>query len=115
METVFKSFSGLFFFLMITSLGISLIASSIQASNANRALLGYVEEIENSNYSDDVIAACRNDAKVQFGEGKDALEVVKAAQNGKRQVSYARATLKYHFRIPFIGYDTTHSVSSVMT
>ena len=49
METVFKSFAGLFFFFLLTSMGISLIASSIQAANANRALLGYVEKIENSN------------------------------------------------------------------
>ncbi len=115
METVFKSFAGLFFFFLLTSMGISLIASSIQASNANRALLGYVEKIENSNYSDEVIEACRKDAKEQFGEGKDALEVVKARQNGKKHISYARATLNYSFRVPVIGFTTKHSVSSVMT
>ena len=68
METVFKSFAGLFFFMLLTCMGVSLIASSIQAANANRALLGYVERIENSNYSDRVIDACKDDAKKQFGD-----------------------------------------------
>ncbi|MDD6551013.1 MAG: hypothetical protein PUF16_04465 [Lachnospiraceae bacterium] len=115
METIFKSFAGLFFFILLTGVGVSLIASSIQAANADRALLGYVEKIENSNYSDEVIKACRDDARMQFGNGEsEALEIISSVQNGKKQVTYARATLNYYFRIPVIGYSSVHSVSSVM-
>lgn len=115
METVFKSFAGLFFILFLASIGVSLIASSIQAANADRALLGYVEQIENSNYSAEVIKACTDDANAQFGNGDgEALVIVQARRSGRQQISYARATLKYSFRIPVIGYGTTHTVSSVM-
>lgn len=116
METVFKSFAGVFFLLLLTALGVSLIASSIQANNADRALLAYVERIENSNYSEEVIDACKADATAQFGNGRDdMLTVVTGTQNGKKHISYGRATLNYSFRIPVIGFNTRHSVSSVMT
>lgn len=114
METVIKSFTGVFFLVMLTCLGISIIGSSIRSTKASEALLSYVSRIENSNYSDEVIASCRKDAKEQFGEdGEEALDVVTLPQEGHSHTSYCRATLNYRYRIPLIGYDVKHSISSV--
>lgn len=115
METVIKGFTGVFLLIMLTCMGVSVIASSIRSTNASRALLSYVNRIENSNYSDDVIAACEQDAAQEFGEdGQDALRVVKYRQSGRENVSYGKATLNYTYRIPVIGYDLRHTISSVM-
>lgn len=115
METVIKSFTGIFFLVVLTCLGVSIIGSSIRSTKASEALLSYVSRIENSNYADDVIDSCRSDAQKQFGEeGQEALEVVSMAQEGHSYPSYGRATLNYTYRIPLIGYDTKHSISSVM-
>lgn len=115
METVIKGFTGIFILLLLTCMGISIIASSIRSTNASNALLSYVSRIENSNYSDDVIKACKADAKEQFGEdGDDALEVTSYRQNGKSNYTYGKATLNYTYRIPVIGYHSNHSISSVL-
>lgn len=115
METVIKGFTGIFFLVLLTCIGISIIGSSIRSTKASEALLSYVSRIENSNYSQDVIDSCRADARKQFGEdGQEALEVVSVAQRGHSYPSYGRATLNYTYRIPMIGYDSHHTISSVL-
>lgn len=115
METIIKSFTGIFFLLLISFTGVSIIASSIRSTKADEALLAYVSRIENSNFSEDVISACKKDAKEQFGEnGKEALEVKAYHQKGHSYTSYGRATLNYTYRIPMIGYEKKHSISSVI-
>lgn len=115
METVIKSFTGIFFLVVLTCLGVSIIGSSIRSTKASEALLSYVSRIENSNYSREVIESCQSDAKEQFGEnGQEALEVVSVPQKGHSYPSYGRATLNYTYRIPLIGYDSKHHISSVM-
>lgn len=115
METVIKSFTGIFFLVVLTCMGVSIIGSSIRSTKADEALLSYVSRIENSNYSQEVIDSCKADARQQFGEeSTDALEVVSVSQKGHSYPSYGRATLNYTYRIPLIGYNARHSISSVL-
>lgn len=115
METVIKGFMGIFLLILLTCTAVSVIASSIQSTNASEALLSYVNRIENSNYADDVIDACKSDAAKQFGEDEaDALEITRYTQAGRSNVSYGKATLNYTYRIPMIGYTRNHSISSVL-
>jgi len=115
METVIKGFTGMFFLIVLTCMGVSIIASSIRSTKASEALMSYVSRIENSNYSDEVIISCKADAKQQFGEdGGEALDVISVSQKGHSYPSYGRATLNYTYRIPLIGYASRHSISSVI-
>ena len=63
METVIKGFTGMFFLIVLTCMGVSIIASSIRSTKASEALMSYVSRIENSNYSDEVIISCKADAR----------------------------------------------------
>ncbi|MDY6352252.1 hypothetical protein [Candidatus Weimeria sp. HCP3S3_B5] len=115
MESILKGFTGIFFLLVLTCFGISIIGSSIRSTKASQALLAYVSRIENSNYSDQVISSCKADAREQFGEdGREALDVVTAGQKGHSYQSYGRVTLNYTYRIPVIGYSSKHAISSVI-
>ncbi len=113
MDTVIKAMTGLFFSLLLVFIGVSLITSSLNATRANRVLAGYVDKISCSNYSDDVIAGCKVDAKEQFG-GEDPLIVDKLTQKGSNHVKFATATLTYRFQIPVMGLTREHKVEAVI-
>lgn len=108
MDTVIKSIMGLFFTLLVAFVGVSFILTSINATNADRMLSGYVDEIENSNFAPSVIEACKSDAKEQFGDKdqtEDVLLVNLVHQDGdnERRVVGGNAKLYYKFSIPIMG------------
>lgn len=62
MRSLFDSFLGFFFIIILMVTGLSIISASITAKNADANLSAYVAEIEESNFSKSVIQAVWKDA-----------------------------------------------------
>lgn len=63
MKEVFESWLGVFFLALLMITGLSIISAGIDARNADAAKTSYIAEIENSNFSSEVIGAVIDDAK----------------------------------------------------
>lgn len=62
MKEIFEAFLGIFFIMLEMVTGMSVIAASITAKNADANLSAYVAEIEESNFAKSVVAAVFEDA-----------------------------------------------------
>ena len=58
MSQVIKSFTGVFFLLLVVLLGTGILSAQMDASNAISYKADLVAELENSNYSAQVINGC---------------------------------------------------------
>lgn len=108
METVIKAFTGVFFSLLIVYLGVGIISSSVDARNADSFMADCVSKIENSNYAQEVIDACKEDA----GEQQYELIVDTCVPEGSQKAVYGTATLKYEYTIPIIGMNAEHTINA---
>lgn len=63
MDTMIKSFTGLFFLLMLTALGLSLSASAAASRAADRYAATIKSRIEAAHLSPDVIRECAEEAE----------------------------------------------------
>lgn len=99
METIVKSFVGLFFSMVLLILGIGMIAASVNARNATSFAADCTARIENSDFSESVIETCRREAE----ERGYKLTVEIMAQEAKPENKFGSLSLEYPFRIPLIG------------
>ena len=104
MDTVLKTFTGFFFFLLVLFLGANLISASIDARNAQSCLADAVSEISASNCADAVIREWEEQA-AEYDYRLDVSDIAHADTSEKR---YATATLTYTYRIPLINYTDEH-------
>ena len=98
MDTIVKSFVGLFFSLVLLLLGIGIIAASVNTRNAGTFAADCVTRIENSDFSDSVITDCEEEA----AERGYTLSVEVMAQEGRPEAKYGSLRLEYPFRIPVV-------------
>lgn len=108
MEAILKSFFGIFFILLLASVGVGLISSSIDARNADLYLANCVTQIQNSNFASSVISECKRNA---LEEGY-VLTVNTASSANDTTKKYARLDLKYNYSIPVIGLERKHTLTA---
>ena len=96
METIIKSFVGMFFALLL----LLLIAASVNARNAGAFAADCASRIENSDFAGSVIEECRRDATDRGYE----LTVEVSEKAGQPEVKYGSLQLEYPFRIPVTQY-----------
>lgn len=108
METVVKSFVGLFFSLILLILGIGIIAASVNARNAGAFAADCTTQIENSDFSDLVIADCRAEAEKRGYTL--TVEVKEQPENSGNK--FGRLILAYPFQIPLIGVRQQNTVEN---
>ena len=106
MDSVFQSFLGIFFLVILLILGMGVIASSIDSTAAERALSDYSRRIEDSYFDPDVMECCRQDA----ADHDRQLEIKTYRREGESEDSYGWARLTYEISIPVIGYTDTRSL-----
>lgn len=99
METVIKTFVGLFFTMLLLILGIGMIAASVNARNAASFAADCTAQIENSDFSESVIESCGEEAEDRGYK----LTVEVMSQETKPENKFGSLQLEYPFRIPLIG------------
>lgn len=104
METIIKSFVGMFFALLLLLLGAGLIAASVNSRNAGAFAADCASRIENSDFAGSVIEECRRDATDRGYE----LTVEVSEKAGQPEVKYGSLQLEYPFRIPLTGIARTN-------
>lgn len=62
MDVVIKAYTGMTCIVLLAFLGVGILLASIDAKNADSFAADCVTKIENSNYSNSVIEACKIDA-----------------------------------------------------
>ncbi|MDE6904671.1 MAG: hypothetical protein K2P76_07020 [Lachnospiraceae bacterium] len=118
MSQVIKTFTGVFFMLLVLLLGTGILSAQMDASNAINYKADIVAELENSNYSPQVLNGCMEQAidngyKISvktFTKG-GAVQVYTAPTAGDtRDVVMAEVVLTYPYRIGFLDSHTQHQV-----
>ncbi|MGN0481961.1 MAG: hypothetical protein ACI4HI_00255 [Lachnospiraceae bacterium] len=119
METVQKSFLGLFFLLLLVVLLTGILSMQVRVSNARDYHADAVAEIENSNFSPRVINACVQEAKSLGYDMKVTLyreearaEVVTQQNPAKntQEVYLASVEMEYPYQFLFLNLDEKKSV-----
>lgn len=117
MEQIIKVFTGIFFLLLLFSLGMGILAAQLEAEEAKEYKAAVVSELENSNFSPSVINGCITQAKAQGYEM--AITVYQAEQVVTYQEADARDTsgaymaevlLRYPYEIGVLNSRTMHSI-----
>lgn len=98
MDTIIKSFTGLFFLLLLTALGLSLSSAAAASRAADRYAASVKSRIEAAHLADDVIRECAEEAE---GRGY-FLEVFVTGRSpdGRR---YGVLSLHYNAPVAFFG------------
>lgn len=106
MDTIVKSFSGIFFLMFILAAGTGIITSSVDAGRAERFASDCAVRISNSNYEETVISECTLAAK-QKGYRME----VDLQGRGKRP-EYGSLKLYYPYKIAMIALDEEHCIQT---
>jgi hypothetical protein len=109
MEKIIDVFWGLILMGIIVILGISFAEADAAGQAARRYKEDVVSEIENSNFSDDVISSCIEQAT----ENGYTLAVNKIVVDPKSYDQIAEVTLKYNYTIPILNLDEEKTVKGV--
>jgi len=118
MSQVFKSFMGVFFILLVLFLGTGIVSAQIDVSHALDYKADLVAELENSNYSAQVINGCIAQAAEQgygisiktFTEGGGTKVYTTPSASDTTDVVMAEVVLTYPYRIGFLNSITEHQV-----
>ena len=102
MKQIFETYLTLFFLLMAVFTLEGIIAADIDTKNARDFKESIVDEIENSNFSPTVIAACRN-----AGNNKYTV-TVNEYKDSEDNTVMAEVTLSYNFSIAFLNVNYEH-------
>ncbi len=118
MSQVIKSFTGVFFMLLVLLLGTGVLSAQMDASNALSYKADLVAELENSNFSPQVLNGCIQQAidngyKISvktFTRGGAARVYITPSAGDTRDVVMAEVVLTYPYRIGFLNSVTEHQV-----
>lgn len=105
MESIIKSALGVFFIMLISTLGISLMSAAIFSRNINSFASDSEYRIENSHFSDSVIENLKKEAEAKHCK----LIVEKNISSGDGR-AYGRMTLEYPYEIKLLGINTTKKI-----
>lgn len=100
MDNLIKGFLGVFFLLLISFLGLSLVHASMNARDADTFLSASAKQISNSNYAPTVIETCKEEAR-QKGY-RLSMETVQP-KDRDRPV-YGKLKLRYDFTVPILSF-----------
>jgi len=106
MDTIVKSFSGIFFLIFILAAGTGVITSSMNAGKAERFASDCAVRISNSNYEETVMNECTTAAR-QKGYRLE----IELQGSGKRP-EYGKLKLYYPYRIAMISLDEEHCIQT---
>ena len=97
MKIAIEIFVSLFVLIIMVGLCIGVISSDLGVMEARDFYYSSVNELQESNFADDVIASCALEAK-KNGYVFDIS--IRQLENGDRS---ANITMRYNYRIPLIG------------
>ena len=104
MKQIFETYLTLFFLLMAVFTLEGIIAADIDTKNARDFKESIVDEIENSNFSPTVIAACRNAGNIKYTvtvyEYKDIVY----------NTVMAEVTVSYNYSLAFLNVNKQHEL-----
>lgn len=103
MENIFKTYLGIF--LIFTGIFVSagIISASISASNAVSFHADVIKEIEDCNFAQSVIDACKESAKSAGYE-----LTVQPIKDANGRTVMAEVILDYEYNLPFLNLFTDH-------
>ncbi len=107
MDTIFKTFSGIFFLLVLMVAGLSLFFASIDAANADSFATSVTNRVRASYFNEDVIAYCKSEAQKR-NYGLD----VSVYTDEKTGECYGITDVSYVYRVPVFGVSHTFHVTS---
>ena len=107
MDSVVKAFLGVFFRLTMMFLGVGLIGAAIDAGKAENFATDTATRISNSNFSESVIQACKEDAAAEGYQCQ--VELVRPSD--RQRPTYGTLTLTYPFRIPLLSFEARETVT----
>lgn len=118
MSQVIKSFTGVFFLLLVVLLGTGILSAQMDASNAISYKADLVVELENSNYSAQVMNGCIAQAIENgygiciktYTEGGSVCVYTTPSAGDTTDVVMAEVVLTYPYRIGFLNSVTEHQV-----
>lgn len=88
MKEIYETGLGIFLIVMVMTVSIAIIATSIDARNAEASFQSYVTEIEHSNFSSNVIQGVFEQAKK---DGFDSIEMVLYEEQDGSTALYKRS------------------------
>lgn len=105
MSELTKIFTAVFFILVLAILGFSMVSATLDTNAAKDYNNSVIDEIEVTNFNDNVIAACISQAQAD-GYTLTVNKVVTDADENKQ---VAEVVLNYKFSIPMLNISNTHS------
>ena len=100
MKVTIEAYVSIFILFLCAALCICLISANIDVAGARDAYTTYTLQLQDSNYSSDVIAACIQDAA---NRGYTVNVTVYDLGNGQKS---GTVELQYEYSLPIIGYTT---------
>lgn len=107
MDTVLKTFTGIFLLLLLTSVSVGLIGATLSANAAEMFYSDASKRISVSNFSSHVIEECISDAKERGYE----LSVDTGEVNGSRK-RIGKGKMSYTFSIPILSIQKEYQIES---
>ena len=119
MEQVIKTYLGIFLMMLLSTVGIGIVAAEAQICQARNFKSDVVVELENSNYNREVINACIKQAdelgyQLQVNLYEDSGDIT-VCENGnvppvEKEVTMAEVILHYAYRMGPFHSKTEHSI-----
>jgi len=109
MDQILKAFTGLVLLFVNFFLCISVVIACEKRVDADEFKSFVVSELENSNFNDNVISACKNQAQ----ENGYELVIDKAVYDQENDMILANVKLNYTYVIPLLGLNETKMVQGV--
>ncbi len=99
MGQIAKTYIAIFLMVLFAGIGAGIIVASLNASNAEKYNADCVTAIEQSNFSDSVIDAC----KTKAAQDGYTLDVTKMDTDKDGYTDLAECILHYKYTIPFLN------------
>ena len=118
MSQILKTFTGVFFLLLLVFLGTGILTAQMDVSTAISCKADTITKLENSNYNADVLNACIADAIrqgyeieiVTYTEGRRIVRYQTPTASDTADVVMAEVRLTYPYRIAFLNSVTKHQI-----
>lgn len=107
MEQIIKTTMSIVIILIFTVLGLHLISSNIAAHEAVSFKSDVIKQIENSNYNENVIEQCKQQA---ISQGY-TLEVNVMKYDDDNKFTMAEVIVHYEYNIPILNINNLHQTS----
>ncbi|MBO5259045.1 MAG: hypothetical protein J6B26_01525 [Agathobacter sp.] len=103
MSQIFKSYLGIFLLFLSVAVLIGIVDANLTSDTAGDFHSAVINEIEESNFADSVIAECKTSA-----ENLGYTLEVNPVTNEDGNVVMAEVVLNYDYQIPFLGVKQPH-------